>query len=207
MHSARRCCCPILGNAAGYLIKLDRPGDVGTGGAAGLWNTYFRSSSRPPGRLRKKVALPLPDKPSIAVLRSEYDGRPEAGSISGTGSRSRSSPPCRKSRRCSHLPELDVFLQRQAVKVPAGGRGARGPVRAGGKRTEIPATGSGSTSSLIDAIPGQHVWAESYDRDLKDIFTLQDEVIQKITSAMSVNLTGRRAARAWAEARRASKPT
>jgi tetratricopeptide (TPR) repeat protein len=52
---------------------------------------------------------------------------------------------------------------------------------------------------LIDAIPGQHVWAESYDRDLKDIFTLQDEVIQKITSAMSVNLTAGEQARAWAE--------
>jgi len=52
---------------------------------------------------------------------------------------------------------------------------------------------------LIDAIPGQHVWAESYDRDLKDIFGLQDEVILKITSAMSVNLTAGEQARAWAE--------
>jgi len=40
---------------------------------------------------------------------------------------------------------------------------------------------------------------ESYDRDLKDIFTLQDEVIQRITSAMSVNLTAGEQARAWAE--------
>jgi adenylate cyclase len=52
---------------------------------------------------------------------------------------------------------------------------------------------------LIDAVSGQHVWAESYDRDLKDIFGLQDEVILKITSAMSVNLTAGEQARAWAE--------
>jgi TolB-like protein len=52
---------------------------------------------------------------------------------------------------------------------------------------------------LIDAISGQHVWAESYDRDLKDVFGLQDEVILKITSAMSVNLTAGEQARAWAE--------
>ncbi|HEX2709794.1 MAG TPA: tetratricopeptide repeat protein, partial [Candidatus Deferrimicrobium sp.] len=52
---------------------------------------------------------------------------------------------------------------------------------------------------LIDAISGQHVWAQSYDRDLKDIFALQDEVILKITSAMSVNLTAGEQARAWAE--------
>ena len=52
---------------------------------------------------------------------------------------------------------------------------------------------------LIDAISGQHVWAESYDRDLKDIFGLQDDVILKITSAMSVNLIAGEQARAWAE--------
>ncbi|MBM2828900.1 MAG: hypothetical protein HW408_1432 [Actinobacteria bacterium] len=52
---------------------------------------------------------------------------------------------------------------------------------------------------LIDAISGQHVWAQSYDRDLKDIFGLQDEVILKITSALSVNLTAGEQARAWAE--------
>ena len=52
---------------------------------------------------------------------------------------------------------------------------------------------------LIDAISGQHVWAQSYDRDLKDIFGLQDEVILKIASAMSVNLTAGEQARTWAE--------
>jgi adenylate cyclase len=51
---------------------------------------------------------------------------------------------------------------------------------------------------LIDAISGRHVWAESYDRDLKDIFGLQDEVILKITSAMSVKLTAGEQAHAWA---------
>ena len=40
---------------------------------------------------------------------------------------------------------------------------------------------------------------QSYDRDLKDIFGLQDEVILKITSAMSVNLTAGEQARGWAE--------
>ena len=52
---------------------------------------------------------------------------------------------------------------------------------------------------LIDAISGRHVWAESYDRDLKDIFALQDEVILKIASALQVNLTSGEQARLWAE--------
>jgi adenylate cyclase len=52
---------------------------------------------------------------------------------------------------------------------------------------------------LTDAISGQHVWAQSCDRDRKDIFALQDEVIRKITSALSVNLTTGEQARVWAE--------
>ena len=32
------------------------------------------------------------------------------------------------------------------------------------------------TAQLIDAIKGEHMWAENYDRDLKDIFALQDEI-------------------------------
>jgi len=32
------------------------------------------------------------------------------------------------------------------------------------------------TAQLIDALKGHHLWAERYDRDLKDLFALQDEV-------------------------------
>ncbi len=45
------------------------------------------------------------------------------------------------------------------------------------------------TAQLIDATTGGHVWAERYDRDLKDIFSLQDEVREKIVTALSVQLT------------------
>src|SRR5258708_28070585 len=45
------------------------------------------------------------------------------------------------------------------------------------------------TTQLIDATPGYHVWSEQYDRPLTDIFTLQDEIIQKIVTALKVQLT------------------
>jgi len=45
------------------------------------------------------------------------------------------------------------------------------------------------TAQLIDALTGDHLWAESYDRDLKDIFALQDEITLKILTAMQVKLT------------------
>jgi adenylate cyclase len=45
------------------------------------------------------------------------------------------------------------------------------------------------TAQLIDARKGQHVWAERYDRDLKDLFNLQDEITIKIITALEVKLT------------------
>ena len=42
---------------------------------------------------------------------------------------------------------------------------------------------------LIEAATGGHVWAERYDRELKDIFALQDDVRQKIVRALEVKLT------------------
>ena len=45
------------------------------------------------------------------------------------------------------------------------------------------------TAQLIDALTGHHIWAERYDRDLKDIFALQDEVTSNILTAMQVKIT------------------
>jgi adenylate cyclase len=45
------------------------------------------------------------------------------------------------------------------------------------------------TAQLIDAIKGEHIWAERYDRDLKDLFALQDEITIKIITALKVQLT------------------
>ncbi len=45
-------------------------------------------------------------------------------------------------------------------------------------------------AQLIDAFTGHHLWAEGYDRDLKDLFALQDEITTKILEAIRVKLTG-----------------
>jgi len=45
------------------------------------------------------------------------------------------------------------------------------------------------TAQLIDALKGHHLWAERYDRDLKDIFALQDEITMKIITTLQVKLT------------------
>jgi adenylate cyclase len=45
------------------------------------------------------------------------------------------------------------------------------------------------TAQLIDASNGAHLWAERYDRDLTDIFAVQDDVTQQIVGALKVNLS------------------
>jgi adenylate cyclase len=56
-----------------------------------------------------------------------------------------------------------------------------GSVRKAGTRVRI-------TAQLIDGPTGNHLWAERYDRDLDDIFALQDEISQAIVSALKLRL-------------------
>ncbi len=57
-----------------------------------------------------------------------------------------------------------------------------GSIRRAGNRVRI-------TAQLIDAETGNHLWAERYDRDLTDIFEVQDDVTQRIVAALKVTLT------------------
>jgi TolB-like protein/class 3 adenylate cyclase len=57
-----------------------------------------------------------------------------------------------------------------------------GSVRKSGNRVRI-------TAQLIDATRGGHLWAERFDRDLTDIFAVQDDVTQQIVDALALNLT------------------
>jgi len=52
---------------------------------------------------------------------------------------------------------------------------------------------------LIDATTGHHLWSERYDRDLKDIFAVQDEITMKIITALQVELTEGEQMRIWAK--------
>src|SRR5437763_16105724 len=56
-----------------------------------------------------------------------------------------------------------------------------GSVRKLGNRLRI-------TAQLINAVDGFHLWSEAYDRNLVDLFTIQDEVSESIAQALRVNL-------------------
>jgi len=148
---------------------------------------------------RSGPSLPLPDKPSIAVLPFEnMTGDPgQQYFADGFTEQIISS--------LSKIPSLFVISRKSSfsykgkeVKVQQVSRelGVRyvleGSIQKSGDRLRI-------NAQLIDAVSGKHLWSEHYDRDLKDIFGLQDEVILRITSALSVNLTAGEQARVWAE--------
>ena len=73
---------------------------------------------------------------------------------------------------------VDVPLVARQLKVS---HVLEGSVRKSGERVRI-------TAQLIDGSTGSHVWAERYDRDLNDIFALQDEISEAIVAALKLRL-------------------
>jgi len=138
---------------------------------------------------RKKMAFPLPDKPSIAVLPfANMSGNPDqeyfCDGITDQIITSLSMIP-----RLFVIARNSTFIYKgKTVKVQkvAKEMGVRyvleGSVQRSEGRIRI-------LVQLIDAITGIHLWSERYDRDLKDLFVLQDEIAKQIMTALQVKLT------------------
>ena len=74
--------------------------------------------------------------------------------------------------------QVDIPLIARQLKVS---HILEGSVRKAGQRVRI-------SAQLVDGSTGNHVWAERYDRDLNDIFALQDEISQAIVKALKLKL-------------------
>jgi adenylate cyclase len=156
--------------------------------AALIWNFYFRPAPIEPASM-ERMAYPLPDKPSIAVLPfANLSGDPDQDYFSD-GITEEIITALSKVPKVFVIARNSTFTYKgKSVKVNkvAEELGVRyvleGSVRKAGDRVRI-------TAQLIDAPSGHHLWAERYERELKDIFAIQDEITMKITSAMQVKLT------------------
>ena len=132
----------------------------------------------------ERMTLPLPDKPSIAVLPfTNMSGDPEQEYFSD-GITEDIITELSRFRDLLVIARNSSFQYKQkSSKVQDIGRelGVRyvveGSVRKSGKRIRV-------TAQLIEAESGSHVWADKYDRDLEDIFAVQDEVTQAIVAAL-----------------------
>jgi len=164
--------------------------------AVGIWQFYMRHLSVEPASV-DKMTYPLPDKPSIAVLpfinmsddpKQEYlcDGLTEEiiTALSKVGNMF-------VIARNSTFTYKDKAVKVQQVAEELGVRYVlEGSVRKFQDRLRI-------TTQLIDAVKGRHVWAERYDRELKDLFVLQDDITMKIMTALRVELTAGEDVHQW----------
>ena len=158
--------------------------------ANGIWQLYphFINPSVEVAS-KKKMAFPLPDDPSIAVLpfvNMSEDPKQEFLSDGITEE---------IITALSKVPHLFVISRQSTfsykgkpvkVKQVSEELGVRyvleGSVQRSADRIRI-------NAQLIDALTGRHIWAERYDRDLTDIFALQDEITIKTLTAIRVKLT------------------
>ena len=166
------------------------------GGLVG-WNIYLHQSKRIEPASVEDMTFPLPDKPSIAVLAFDnMSGDPEQEYFSD-GITEDIITALSKTPKMFVIARNSTFTYKGKpvkVKQVAEELGVRyvleGSVRKAEDRVRI-------TAQLIDALTGHHLWAERYDRDLKDIFALQDEITIKIINALQVELTEGEHARLW----------
>jgi adenylate cyclase len=159
-------------------------------GALAVWNPDFREyCPRWLIVMMDRIGITPMEKPSIAVLPFDnLSGDPEQEYFSDGITEE-------VITALSKVPELFVIARHstftykgkpvnvQQVSHELGVRYVlEGSIRKAGDRLRI-------TAQLIDATTGHHLWAERYDRDLKDIFALQDEMTMKIVTALRVKLT------------------
>jgi TolB-like protein len=144
----------------------------------------------PPGEVRERScpALPLPDRPAVAVLPFvNMSGEAEQEYFSD-GISEDIITALSKLRWFFVIARNSSFIYKgKAVhmKQVAEELGVRyvleGSVRKGGDRVRI-------TAQLNDVATGSHLWAERYDRELADVFAVQDEITEAIVAAIEPQL-------------------
>jgi len=145
--------------------------------AAGLWNKYFQRNTRPPVITASIAVLPFADLSPGHDQEYFSDGLAEE-ILSDL----------------ARIPDLKVAARTSAFQFKGKNEDLRvigrklnvenvleGSVRREGTRVRI-------TVQLVKADDGFHLWSESYDRDLKDVFAVQDDIARAVSSALQPKL-------------------
>jgi TolB-like protein/class 3 adenylate cyclase len=133
-------------------------------------------------------SLPLPDKPSVAVLPFTNISGDSEQEYFADGIVEEIITALSKVRWFFVIARNSSFTYKgRSIDVKQVGRelGVRyvleGSVRKGGNRVRV-------TAQLVDAATGNHVWAERYDRELADIFAVQDEITEQVVATIEPEL-------------------
>ncbi len=129
-----------------------------------------------------RPALPLPDRPAIAVLPFvNMSGDPEQEYFSDGISEDIITALSKLrwffviARNSSFTYKGKAVHMKQVAEELGVGYVLEGSVRKGGDRVRI-------TAQLNDVATGSHIWAQRYDRDLADVFAVQDEITEAIVA-------------------------
>ena len=149
---------------------------------------YRIVSAQPPLVPTANAALALPDKPSIAVLPFTYmSGDPDQEYFADGIAEDIITGLSRMRWFFVSARNSSFTYKGRAVDIRQVSRelGVRyvleGSVRRSGNRARI-------TVQLIDATNGNHLWAERYDRELSDIFAVQDEITETVVATIEPQL-------------------
>ncbi len=149
--------------------------------AVAIWYFYFRSTPSPETAASNlKTAFPISERPAIAVLPFTNLSEDPQQEYFCDGITIDIITDLSKFRNLFIIASNTVFTYKgKSVKITEVGKELsvqyvlEGSVQEAGERVRI-------NAQLIDAITGNQIWAQRYDRSKKDLFTLQDEIIETI---------------------------
>jgi TolB-like protein/Tfp pilus assembly protein PilF len=156
------------------------------GAVLAIWNFNFRPPPIEPASV-EKMAFPLPKKPSIAVLPFDnLSGDPEQEYIADSISENIITTLSKFPHQLFVIARNSSFFYKgKSVKISQVSQelGIRyvleGSAHKSGDRLRV-------SGQLIDALKGNHIWANKYDKDLTELFTVIDEITFEIAKALAI---------------------
>jgi TolB-like protein/class 3 adenylate cyclase/Flp pilus assembly protein TadD len=175
--------------------RLNLKGKFKDPAVSGAWIDDLRKAGLP-----EEPPLPLPDKPSIAVLAFDnLSGDPAQEFLSDAMSDSIIT-------ELSRFPEMFVIARNSSFKYKSQATDVRdigrelgvryvieGGMQRAGDRLRV-------NAQLIEADSGKHIWAESYDRQNEDVFAVQDAIVEAIVTVLAIKVEGAERSRAVSKA-------
>ena len=154
-----------------------------------VWRWVGNTAAPPPEAVGAKQLRPPPDRPSIVVLPFDNMSRDPEQEYFSDGISEDIITDLSKVSGLFVIARNSAFVYKgKGFNIPEVCRelGVRfaleGSVRKAGNRVRI-------TAQLVDGSSGGQLWAERYDRDLTDIFEVQDDVTQQIVAALRITLS------------------
>jgi len=204
---------PVIGDEKQGLRGLKKAALVAVGvlvvvaGSLAVWHFYFRPAPPPVGVVSKKASAPesvqkappsVPAEPSIAVLPFANISGDQKEDYLSDGITEQIIMALSKVPQMLVIARNSVFTYKgKPVMVQQVSEELRvryvleGSVQRSGDKLRV-------TAQLIDAKTGNHLWAERYDRNLKDLFDLQDEIAIKVLDGVRLKIQpGERATLHW----------